>query len=56
MSDAVDQVFEQLHELENIDVQAFMREMENETLMAALKDGTGKTVDKFVAIMSSREL
>ena len=54
MSDAVDQVFEQLHELENIDVQAFMREIENETLMAALKDGTGKTVEKFLANMSSR--
>ena len=54
MSDAVDQVFEQLHELENIDVQAFMREMENETLMAALKDGTGKTVEKFLVNMSSR--
>ena len=54
MSDAVDQVFEQLHELENIDVQAFMREIENETLMTALKDGTGKTVEKFLANMSSR--
>ena len=54
MSDAVDQVFEQLHELENIDFQAFMREMENETLMAALKDSTGKTVEKFLANMSSR--
>ena len=54
MSDAVDQVFGQLHELENIDVQAFMREMENETLMAALKDSTGKTVEKFLANMSSR--
>ena len=54
MRDAVDQVFEQLHELENIDVQAFMREMENETLMAALKDSTGKTVEKFLANMSSR--
>ena len=54
MNDAVDQVFEQLHELENIDVQAFMREMENETLMAALKDSTGKTVEKFLANMSSR--
>ena len=54
MSDAVDQVFERLHELENIDVQAFMREMENETLMAALKDSTGKTVEKFLANMSSR--
>ena len=54
MSDAVDQVFEQLHELENIDVQAFMREMENETLMAALKDSTGKTVEKFLVNMSSR--
>ena len=54
MSDAIDQVFEQLHELENIDVQAFMREIENETLMAALKDGTGKTVEKFLANMSSR--
>ena len=54
MSDVVDQVFEQLHELENIDVQAFMREMENETLMAALKDSTGKTVEKFLVNMSSR--
>ena len=54
MSDAVGQVFEQLHELENIDVQAFMREIENETLMAALKDSTGKTVEKFLANMSSR--
>ena len=54
MSDAVDQVFGQLHELENIDVQTFMREMENETLMAALKDSTGKTVEKFLANMSSR--
>ena len=54
MSDAVDQVFEQLHELENIDVQAFMREIGNETLMAALKDSTGKTVEKFLANMSSR--
>ena len=54
MSDAVDQVFEQLHELENIDVQAFMREIEIETLMAALKDSTGKTVEKFLANMSSR--
>ena len=54
MSDAVDQVFGQLHELENIDVQAFMREIENETLMAALKDSTGKTVEKFLANMSSR--
>ena len=54
MSDAVEQVFEQLHELENIDVQAFMREIENETLMAALKDSTGKTVEKFLANMSSR--
>ena len=54
MSDAVDEVFEQLHKLENIDVQAFMREMENETLMTALKDSTGKTVDKFLANMSSR--
>ena len=54
MSDAVDQVFEQLHVLENIDVQAFMREMENETLMTALKDSTGKTVEKFLANMSSR--
>ena len=54
MSDAVDQVFGQPHELENIDVQAFMREMENETLMAALKDSTGKTVEKFLANMSSR--
>ena len=54
MSDAVGQVFEQLHELENIDVQAFMREIENETLMTALKDGTGKTVEKFLANMSSR--
>ena len=54
MSDAVDQVFEQLYELENIDVQAFMREIENETLMAALKDSTGKTVEKFLANMSSR--
>jgi len=54
MSDAVDQVFEQLHELENIDIQAFMREIENETLMAALKDSTGKTVEKFLANMSSR--
>ena len=54
MSDAVDEVFEQLHELGNIDVQAFMREMENETLMTALKDSTGKTVEKFLANMSSR--
>ena len=54
MSDAVDQVFEQLHELENIDIQAFMREIENEILMAALKDSTGKTVEKFLANMSSR--
>ena len=54
MSDAVGQVFEQLHELENIDVQAFMREIENETLMAALKDSKGKTVEKFLANMSSR--
>ena len=54
MSDAVDEVFERLHELENIDVQAFMREMENETLMTALKDSTGKTVEKFLANMSSR--
>ena len=54
MSDSVDQVFEQLHELENIDVQAFMREMENEILMTALKDSTGKTVEKFLANMSSR--
>ena len=54
MSDAVDQVFEQLHELENIDVQAFMREMENEILMTALKDSTGKPVEKFLANMSSR--
>ena len=54
MNDAVGQVFEQLHELENIDVQAFMREIENETLMAALKDSTGKTVEKFLANMSSR--
>ena len=54
MSDAVGQVFEQLYELENIDVQAFMREIENETLMAALKDSTGKTVEKFLANMSSR--
>ena len=54
MSDAVGQVFEQLHELENIDVQAFMREIENEILMAALKDSTGKTVEKFLANMSSR--
>ena len=54
MSDAVDQVFEKLHELENIDVQAFMREIETETLMAALKDSTGKTVEKFLANMSSR--
>ena len=54
MSDAVGQVFEQLHELENIDVQAFMREIETETLMAALKDSTGKTVEKFLANMSSR--
>ena len=54
MSDAVGQVFEQLHELENIDVQAFMREIENEILMTALKDGTGKTVEKFLANMSSR--
>ena len=54
MSDAVGQVFEQLHELENIDVQAFMREIEIETLMAALKDSTGKTVEKFLANMSSR--
>ena len=54
MSDAVGEVFEQLHELENIDVQAFMREMENETLMTALKDCTGKTVEKFLANMSSR--
>ena len=54
MSDAVDEVFEQLHELENIDVQAFLREMENETLMTALKDCTGKTVEKFLANMSSR--
>ena len=54
MSDAVDQVFEQLYELENIDVQAFMREIENEILMTALKDSTGKTVEKFLANMSSR--
>ena len=54
MNDPVQQVFEQLHELENIAVQAFMREMENETLMTALKDSTGKTVDKFLANMSSR--
>ena len=54
MSDAVGQVFEQLHELENIDVQAFMREIENEILMAALKDSTGKTIEKFLANMSSR--
>ena len=54
MSDAVDQVFGQLHELENIDVQAFMREIENETLMAALKNSTGKTFEKFLANMSSR--
>ena len=54
MSDAVGHVFEQLHELENIDVQAFMREIENEILMTALKDGTGKTVEKFLANMSSR--
>ena len=54
MSDAVDQVFEQLHELENIDVQAFMREIENESLLAALIDSTGKTVEKFLANMSSR--
>ena len=54
MSDAVDQVFERLYELENIDVQAFMREIENEILMTALKDGTGKTVEKFLANMSSR--
>ena len=47
MSDAVGQVFEQLHELENIDVQAFMREIETETLMAALKDSTGKTVNVY---------
>ena len=54
MSDAVGQVFEQLHELENIDIQAFMREIENETLMAALKDSKGKTVEKFLVNMSSR--
>ena len=28
-----------------------MREMENETLIAALKDGIGKTVEKFLANM-----
>ena len=54
MNDPVQQVFEQLHELENIAVQAFMREMDNEILMTALKDSTGKTVDKFLTNMSSR--
>ncbi len=54
MSDPVEQVFEELHELDNIAVQAFMREMDNEILMTALKDSTGKTVEKFLTNMSSR--
>ena len=54
MNDPIQLVFEQLHELDNIAVQAFMREIENEVLMTALKDSTGKTVDKFLTNMSSR--
>ena len=54
MSDAVEQVFEQLHELDNKATQGFMRELENELLMVALKDSSPRIMDKFVSNMSKR--
>ena len=54
MSDAVEQVFEQLHELDNRAMQGFMREVENELLMVALKDSSPRIMDKFLSNMSKR--
>ena len=54
MSDAVEQVFEQLHELDNRAMQGFMREVENEMLMVALKDSSPRIMDKFLSNMSKR--
>ena len=54
MSDAVEQVFEQLHELDNKATQGFMRELENELLMVALKDSSPRIMDKFLSNMSKR--
>ncbi len=54
MSDAVEQVFEQLHELDNLTTQGFMREIETELLMVALKDSPEKTMKKFLSNMSKR--
>ena len=54
MSDAVEQVFEQLHELDNRAMQEFMREVENELLMVALKDSSPRIMDKFLSNMSKR--
>jgi len=54
MSDAVERVFEQLHELDNMTMQGFMREIENELLMVALKDSPAKTTEKFLSNMSKR--
>ena len=54
MSDAVEQGFEQLHELDNRAMQGFMREVENELLMVALKDSSPRIMDKFLSNMSKR--
>lgn len=54
MSDAVEQVFEQLHELDNRTIQGFMREVENELLMVALKNSSERIMDKFLSNMSKR--
>ena len=54
MADPVEQVFEQLHEMDNLSMQGFMREIENELLMVALKDSPARIREKFLSNMSKR--
>ena len=54
MSDPVEKVFEKLNELDNRTMQTFMREIDTELLMSALKDSSTKTMEPFLVNMSVR--
>ena len=54
MSDPVEKVFEKLEELDNRAMQTFIREIDREVLMSALKDSSAKTMEPFLTNMSVR--
>ena len=54
MTDPVEKAFEKLHELDSRAIQTFIREIDSELLMTALKDSPNKTMESFLVNMSVR--